>query len=175
VLQELIEVEAAEYIGVGRHERIEARTTDRNGSRRRLLATQAGRCRAAHPRPSHGGRIGPTTIGVSTRVAALAVASGVSKSELSRSVPGSIEIVGAFRTRRLDHIEFKYAYLDATYFHVRNTTGKVTSMAVVIATGIAATSAREVLGVDIGDSEDDVFWRGFLRSLKSRGLSAFDW
>jgi putative transposase len=44
-------------------------------------------------------------------------------------------------------------------------------MAVVIATGITATGEREVLGVDIGDSEDEVFWRGFLRSLKSRGLS----
>jgi hypothetical protein len=26
-------------------------------------------------------------------------------------------------------------------------------------------------GVDVGDSEDEVFWRGFLRSLRSRGLS----
>src|SRR5436190_20936423 len=44
-------------------------------------------------------------------------------------------------------------------------------MAVVIATGITATGEREVLGVDIGDCEDEVFWRGFLRSLKSRGLT----
>jgi putative transposase len=43
-------------------------------------------------------------------------------------------------------------------------------MAVVIATGVTATGGREVLGVDIGDSEDEVFWRGFLRSLKERGL-----
>ncbi len=43
-------------------------------------------------------------------------------------------------------------------------------MAVVIATGITATGSREVLGVDVGDSEDEAFWRGFLRSLKSRGL-----
>jgi transposase-like protein len=43
-------------------------------------------------------------------------------------------------------------------------------MAVVIATGITAEGNREVLGVDVGDSEDEVFWRGFLRSLRSRGL-----
>jgi transposase-like protein len=43
-------------------------------------------------------------------------------------------------------------------------------MAVVVATGVTATGGREVLGVDIGDSEDEVFWRGFLRSLKERGL-----
>ena len=44
-------------------------------------------------------------------------------------------------------------------------------MAVVIATGITATGEREVLGVDVGDSEDEVFWRSFLRSLKARGLT----
>jgi hypothetical protein len=37
------------------------------------------------------------------------------------------EIVGAFRTRQLDHVEFPYVYLDATYLHVRNTTSQVVS------------------------------------------------
>lgn len=32
-------------------------------------------------------------------------------------------------------------------------------MAVVVATGITATGEREVLGLDVGDSEDEVFWR----------------
>ncbi len=61
-------------------------------------------------------------------------------------------------------------FLDATYLHVRRT-GQVTSMAVVVATGVTATGGREVLGVHIGDSEDEVFWRGFLRTLKQRGLA----
>jgi putative transposase len=43
-------------------------------------------------------------------------------------------------------------------------------MAVVVATGIAADGSREVLGLDVGDSEDETFWRGFLTSLKQRGL-----
>src|SRR5690606_17187830 len=38
-------------------------------------------------------------------------------------------------------------------------------------TGITANGDREVLGVDIGDSEDETFWTRFLRSLKERGLS----
>jgi putative transposase len=42
VLQELIEVEATESIGAARYERTDTRTTDRNGSRPRLLTTQAG-------------------------------------------------------------------------------------------------------------------------------------
>ena len=31
-------------------------------------------------------------------------------------------------------------------------------MAVVVATGITATGDREILGLDVGDSEDEVFW-----------------
>jgi transposase-like protein len=49
--------------------------------------------------------------------------------------------------------------------------GQVVSRAVVVATGISAEGAREVLGVDIGDSEDETFWTRFLRSLKDRGLT----
>src|SRR4051794_37613435 len=34
----------------------------------------------------------------------------------------------------------------------------------------AWTSRREILGLDVGDSEDEVFWRAFLTGLKKRGL-----
>ena len=43
-------------------------------------------------------------------------------------------------------------------------------MAVVVATAVTADGGREILGLDVGDSEDEVFWRGFLRTLKERGL-----
>jgi hypothetical protein len=43
-------------------------------------------------------------------------------------------------------------------------------MAVVVATGITADGGREVLGLDVGDSEDEVFWRAFLTDPKKRGL-----
>src|SRR3954467_15904541 len=195
VLQELIEVEAAEHIGAGRYERTDTRVTDRNGSRPRLLTTQAGDIELRIPKLRKGSffpaileprrRIDQALYavvmeayvhGVSTRsvddlVGALGVDSGIKKSEVSRICAGLDDLVGAFRTRRLDHIEFPYVYLDATYLHVRNQTGQVTSMAVVIATGITAEGNREILGLDVGDSEDEVFWRGFLRSLKSRGLA----
>jgi transposase-like protein len=194
VLQELIEVEAAEVIGADRYERSDTRVTERNGSRPRLLATQAGDIELKIPKLRKGSffpsileprrRIDQALYavvmesyvnGVSTRsvddlVAALGVDSGISKSEVSRICSGLDDIVGAFRTRRLDHIEFPYVYLDATYLHVRNSASQVCSMAVIVATGITADGAREVLGLDVGDSEDEVFWRGFLRSLKSRGL-----
>lgn len=45
------------------------------------------------------------------------------------------------------------------------------SQAVVVATGISTDDRREVLGFDVGDSEDRAFWTAFLRSLKARGLT----
>ena len=45
------------------------------------------------------------------------------------------------------------------------------SVAVVIAVGVNAKSGeREVLGLDVGPSEDGAFWSAFLRSLVARGL-----
>jgi len=194
VMQELIEVEATEHIGASRYERTDARTTERNGARPRLLATQAGDIELRIPKLRKGSffpvileprrRIDQAlyavvmeayVCGVSTRsvddlVAALGIDSGISKSEVSRICAGLDEVVTAFRTRRLDHIDFPYVYLDATYLHVRNAASQVVSMAVVVASGVRADGDREILGLDVGDSEDEVFWRAFLTDLKKRGL-----
>src|SRR5262245_43751653 len=148
VMQELIEVEAAEQIGAGRYERVESRVTERNGARPRLLTTQAGDVELRIPKLRKGSFF-PSIIeprrridqalyavvmeayvnGVSTRavddlVAALGADSGIKKSEVSRICAGLDEVVTAFRTRRLDHTAFPYVYLDATYLHMRNTTSQ---------------------------------------------------
>jgi putative transposase len=47
----------------------------------------------------------------------------------------------------------------------------VVSRAVVVAIGINALGFREVLGIAVGDSEAESFWRQFLGSLKERGLT----
>src|SRR4029453_14619748 len=84
---------------------------------------------------------------------------------------GLDEVVTAFRNRRLDHTTFPSVYLDATSLHVRNATSQVVSMAAVVATGITADGGREALGLDVGDGEDEVFWRGLLTALRRRGLT----
>ena len=201
VMQELIETEASEVVGAGRYERNPSRVTERNGSRPRLVATQAGDVELRIPKLRQGSffpvilerrrRIDQALYavvmeawvnGVSTRavddlVAALGIGSGISKSEVSRICAGLDEQVAAFRDRPLHHTAFPYVFLDATYLHVRRTGpggtvggGQVTSMAVVVATAVTADGGREILGLDVGDSEDEVFWRGFLRTLKERGL-----
>jgi putative transposase len=196
VLQELIEAEAAEVIGAARYERTTMRTTQRNGHRVRQLSTQAGDVSLRIPKLRQGAFF-PVILeprrridqalhavvmeayvhGVSTRsvddlVAALGIDAGISKSEVSRICAGLDEAVGAFRTRTLGHTTFPYVYLDATYLHVREASlGQVVSKAVVVATGITATGGREVLGLAVGDSEEETFWRAFLTDLRSRGLS----
>jgi putative transposase len=195
-LQQLIEAEAAEVIGAGRFERSAERTTHRNGHRRRVLSTKAGDLDVGIPKLRKGSffpeileprrRIDQALYsvvmeayvnGVSTRavdglVAAMGVDTGISRSEVSRICTGLDERVAAFRNRTLGHVVFPYVYLDATYINVRDDAlGQVVSRAVVIATGITATGDREVLGVDIGDSEDETFWTRFLRSLRDRGLA----
>jgi len=45
-----------------------------------------------------------------------------------------------------------------------------TSVAVIIAVGVNTDGRREVLGMDIGPSEAETSWTGFLRKLARRGL-----
>ena len=111
--------------------------------------------------------------GVSTRkvddlVKALGL-DGISKSQVSRLCAALDEEVERFRTRRLEG-EYPYVWLDATFVKVRDG-GRVVSMAVVLAIGVRSSGEREVLGLDVGPSEDGAFWLGFLRGLSARGLS----
>ena len=193
VLQALIDAEATEHIGAARYERAETRTTQRNGTRGRLLTTKAGDVELKIPKLRKGSffpsilerrrRIDQALYavvmeayvhGVSTRkvddlVAALGANAGVSKSEVSRICAGLDAELAAFRARRLDHVEFPYVFADATYLKGR-VGGQVVSRAVVVATGVAMTGEREVLGCAVGDTEDETFWSEFFRSLRERGL-----
>jgi len=194
VLQALIDAEATQQVGADRYQRSTSRTTHRNGSRSRLLATKAGDVELKIPKLREGSffpslleprrRIDRALLavvteayvhGTSTRkvddlVKALGVDSGISKSEVSRICAELDGEVAAFRSRSLAHTVFPYVFVDATYLKAR-VDGRVVSRAVVLATGVTADGGREVLGLDVGDSEDGAFWTAFLRSLKARGLA----
>jgi|tagenome__1003787_1003787.scaffolds.fasta_scaffold20735777_1 putative transposase len=193
MLQALIDAEATAQIGAAPHERTETRTTQRNGTRDKLVATTTGDLTVKIPKlrtgsffPSllaprrridvalHAVVMQAWVEGVSTRkvddlVAALGVESGISKSEVSRICAQLDGEVAAWRARPLDEQAVPYVFLDATYCKAR-VNGRVVSRAVVIATGVSADGRREVLGCDVGDSENEVFWTDFLRSLRDRGL-----
>jgi transposase-like protein len=112
--------------------------------------------------------------GVSTRkvddlVRALGIDAGISKSEVSRICAELDEQVAEFTGRPISE-PFPYLFLDATYLKAHEGP-QVVSKAVVIATGVRGDGHREVLGLDVGDSEDGAFWTAFLRGLRARGLS----
>jgi len=192
ILQELIEAEATARIGAEAGEHTEARTTWRNGHRDKTLTTQAGDLELAIPKVRTGSffpsplerrrRIDQAlyavimeayVLGVSTRsvddlVKALGADTGISKSEVSRICADLDDQLIAFRTRPLGHTRFPYVFLDATYCKAR-VNHQFVSRAVVVATGITEDGGREVLGLMVGDSETEVFWAEFLRSLRERG------
>lgn len=193
-IQELIEAELTATIGAAPGERTDTRTAQRNGHRPKLLSTPAGDVEVDIPKLREGSffpelleprrRIdkalwavimtayicGTSTRKVDDLVKALGCDTGVSKSTVSRICKQIDADVAVLRTRRLDHQPFVYVWLDATYVHVRENR-HVVSKAVVIATGLRVDGHREVLGVDIGDSETEPFWAEFLGGLRERGLA----
>src|SRR6266487_133564 len=194
IYQALIEAELASVIGAVPHERTGSRTGWRNGHRQRTITTTAGDLELRIPK-LRAGSFFPSLLerrrrvdqslfavimeaylhGTSTRkvddlVKALGADSGISKSEVSRICADLDTEVAAFRDRSLAGQPVRYVFLDATYCKAR-VDHRVVSQAVVVATGVAADGHREVLGFEVGDSEDGAFWTAFLRSLKTRGLS----
>jgi putative transposase len=191
--QALMELEVEEHIGAARHERSPGRRGQRNGYRQRTWDTRVGAVELSVPRvrdssyfpsllePRRRAERALSAVvqeayvhGVSTRkvdelVKALGM-TGISKSrvsELCEELDGEVE---RFRSRLLEG-PYPYLWIDATYLKSRQD-GRVASMAVVIAIGVKGdTGEREVLGLDVGPSEDGAFWIAFLRSLVARGLS----
>jgi putative transposase len=191
--QALMEMEVEEHIGAARHERTPGRKGQRNGYRQRIWDTRVGAVELSVPRvrdssyfpsllePRRRAERALSAVvqeayvhGVSTRkvddlVKALGM-SGISKSRVSELCEQLDEEVERFRNRPLEG-PYPYIWLDATYLKARQD-GRVVSTAVVIAVGVKGDSGeREVLGLDVGPSEDGAFWRSFLRSLVARGLS----
>lgn len=191
--QAIMEMEVEQHIGAARHERTEGRSGQRNGYRERTWETRAGAIELKVPRvrdssyfpsllePRRRAERALSAVvqeayvhGVSTRkvdelVKALGMG-GISKSRVSRLCEELDEEVGRFRNRPLEGA-YPYVWIDATYVKARQD-GRVASVAVVIAVGVKGeTGEREVLGLDVGPSEDGAFWTAFLRSLVARGLS----
>jgi transposase-like protein len=80
---------------------------------------------------------------------------------------------GPARYSQLDG-PYPFCWLDATFLKDRHE-HRVVSLAVVITVGVNCDGQREVLGLDVGPSEDEAFWLAFLRSLVARGLNGSSW
>jgi transposase-like protein len=191
VLQILMEADVEGVIGAARYERSGERTTWRNGYRERTLDTRLGQLNLKIPKLRTGSYFPPFLEarktaeralvaviqeawigGISTRrvddlVQAMGL-SGISKSQVSKLCKEIDERVLAFLKRPLAG-EWPYLWLDATYLKVRES-GRIVSVAAIIAVAVNTDGRREIVGLHIGPSEAEPFWTTFLRDLVRRGL-----
>lgn len=191
VLQQLMEAEITEHLQAGPHERSEARRGYRNGYRPRQLKTRVGTLELLVPMDRDGTfktdlferyqRSEKALVlslmemyleGVSTRkvkdVTEVLCGTTFSKSQVSRLTVGLDAELEAWRSRRLDG-EYPYLMVDATYQHVR-IGRRVSSQGVLIVTGVKNDGHREILAVDVTDTESEATYQDLFRSLKDRGL-----
>jgi putative transposase len=190
VVAELMEAEVAGQIGAELGEVSGERVTQRNGYRPRPWDTRAGEIELQIPKLRQGSYF-PSFLhprrraeqalvavvqeayinGVSTRkVDRLVEQMGLhlSKDQVSRLCRGLDEQVKIFRERPLEG-RYPYLWLDGKIEKVRER-GGVRQKCLVIAYAVHETGRREVIGLDVGESETEAFWREFLRSLRARGL-----
>jgi putative transposase len=167
------------------------RSNSRNGYRERSWETRAGTVPLQIPKLRKGSYF-PTFLeprrtaekalvaviqeayvqGISTRsvddlIKAMGM-SGISKSQVSRLCEEIDERVNVFLDRPLEG-DWPFVWFDATYIKVRQS-GRIVSVAVIVAVGVNSEGKREVLGLTVGVSEAETFWSEFLRSLTRRGL-----
>ena len=188
--------EASVKAGAGYGERSPDRVTQRNGYRNRSWDTRVGTMELRIPKLRDGSYF-PSLLeprrrsekallaviqqayveGVSTRrvddlVKALGC-EGISKSQVSRICQGLDEVVEKFLNRPLDGGPYAYLWLDALTQKVRED-GRIVNVSVVVGTAVNAEGKREIVGLDVGTSENGAFWLSFLRSLVARGLAGVE-
>ncbi len=191
VAQRMMDLDVEGLCGAAYGERDKARENSRNGYRDRTWETRTGAIDLRIPKLRKGSYFPPFLEprrtaekalaaviqeayiqGVSTRsvdnlVKAMGM-TGISSSQVSRLCTEIDERVNAFLNRPIEG-DWPYLWIDATYVKVRSS-GRIVSVAVIIAVGVNTDGTREVLGMAVGPSEAEPFWSDFLRSLSHRGL-----
>lgn len=190
VLNQVLEAQAEEQLGAGRYERSEARTGYRNGYRTRQLYSRVGPLTLRVPQFRDGtfsteifqryqrseqalvlALMEMVVNGVSTRKVAKITeelcGTSFSKSTVSRLCAALDARVRAWSERPLGR--FPFLLVDALYVKAREDERIVTKAALRVS-GINAEGYREVLGLKMGDSESEGFWRDLFDELKGRGL-----
>jgi transposase-like protein len=192
VVQQLMEAEVSELVGAARGERApEERLTHRNAYPPRVWGDAGGRDRAGDPEdpprqlrpefsrasPPQRASVGGGSAGGLRRwrldaedrpVGRVAGAADLQE-RVSRICAGLDGQVEAFRGRPLEG-RYPYLWLDTKIEKARDS-ARVVRKALVLAYAVHQSGYREVIGLDVGESETEAFWRCFLRGLVKRGLA----
>ena len=196
LVEGIMDAEVSARTGAEYGERSPERVTQRNGYRSRAWDTRVGTMELHIPKLREGSYF-PSLLeprrrserallaviqqayveGVSTRrvddlVKALGC-EGISKSQVSRICQELDVVVDGFLGRPLDGGPYPLLWLDGLTQKVRED-GRIVNVSVVVATAVNGEGKREIIGMDVGTSEDGAFWLAFLRSLSARGLSGVD-
>jgi len=190
LMDSAMKIEQGRYLHADPYERTDQRHSYANGYKPKTIKTRVGEIQLAVPQ-TRDSKFYPRSLerglrseralklalaemyvqGVSTRKVAKITEElcgfEVTSSEVSRASKELDAHLHAWRNRSLG--AFSYVYLDARYENVREG-GIVRSCAVLIAIGVSESGMREVVGVSVELSEQELHWRHFLSSLKDRGL-----
>lgn len=191
--QEILETEMPAHLGAERYERTERRQGHRNGYKPRTLHTRVGTLTLLVPQD------GESTFstqrfaryqrnekalvlalmemyleGVSTRKVAditeVLCGTRFAKSLVSHLAGELDTALAAWRARPLADATYPYLFVDARYEHVRQD-GRVVSQGVLIVSGVRDDGRREVLAVEVADTESEATYHDLFRRLKARGLT----
>jgi transposase-like protein len=195
-LQQFLEAEITEHIGAAPYERTESRKGHRNGYKPRKLKTRVGTLDLLVPQDREGAfstqlfaryqRNEKALVlalmemyveGVSTRkvreVTEELCGTSFSKSlvsELAGSLDPELE---AWRSRPLEAEAYPYLFVDARYEKVR-VGSRVVSEGVLVVSAVRDDGYREILAVEVADTESEATYQELFRSLKARGLKGVE-
>lgn len=196
VLQEVLEAEMTQHIGAAPHERTDTRKGHRNGYKPRTLKTRVGTLNLLVPQDREGtfstrlfaryqrnekalvlALMEMYVEGVSTRkvteVTEALCGTSFSKSLVS-SLAGSLDAeLEAWRYRKLEAKAYPYLFVDARYEKAR-VGHRVVSQGVLIVSAVREDGYREIVAVEIADTESEASYQELFRSLKGRGLSGVE-
>ena len=196
VVQQILEAEMTEHIGAAPYERAQGRTGHRNGRKPRTLRTRVGTLNLLVPQDREGtfstrlfsryqrnekalilALMEMYVEGVSTRKVKEITEElcGISFSKsLVSSLAGSLDSeLEAWRNRRLEAEAYPYVFVDARYEKVRMD-HRVVSQGVLIVSAVRDDGMREILAVEVADTESEATYQELFRSLKRRGLKGVE-
>jgi putative transposase len=196
VVNQVLEAQVSEHVQAEPYERTEERRGYRNGYKPRQLTTRVGTLHLRVPQVRDGS-FSPELFeryqrseqalvctlmemvvnGVSTRKVAQITeelcGKAFSKSTVSELCQGLDPLVNAWNERSLAEQRYPFVLVDALVLKIREG-GRVRARSALLAIGVNEAGYREILGLQLGDSESERSWMEYFVWLKSRGLSGVD-